>query len=181
MWQGSDFDLKAAIEISRRRLRDVPSAMVLEMVSPLTPVVAARHSHKTGTLRGLVRRWVDPTIQTIEPLGHGAEADGSLIYVVGPEAPRDAVERRSGGRPVAFVTTSDGSHLTAAAREVAAIDEVLKSTPELRNDWVAQRELLDVGSKPVQPSIWSLSERMDQPTGDGSVSCTEGIRRDLNG
>jgi hypothetical protein len=143
VWQGSDFDLKSAIEVSHRRLRDEKSAIVLERVCPLGPVVASRHSHETGTLRVFDRHWVDQTMEIIEPLGDGARADGSLIYVLGPDAPASAVERRTGGRPVAFVTTADASDLVAAAREMAAIDDVLSTTVELKNDWVAKRELLE--------------------------------------
>ena len=143
IWQGSDFDLKSAIEASHRRIRDEHAPRVLERVCPLDPVVAARHSHETGTLRVFDRHWVDPTIKAIEPLGGGAQADGSLIYVLGPDAPTSAVERCTGGRPVTFMTTPDASALVAAAREVAAIDDVLDSTIELKSDWVAQRELLE--------------------------------------
>ena len=143
IWQGSDFDLKSAIELSHRRLREEPASVVLERVCPLSPVVAARHSHETGTLRVFDRRWVEEDVTRIEPLGSGAQADGSLLYVLGSEAPEGSVERRDRARPVAFIAATDASDLISAAREVAAIDDVLETTPEVKGDWVAQRELLE--------------------------------------
>ena len=53
VWQGSDFDLKSAVDLARRRLRDDSAESVLQRVLPLGPVVAARHAHMSGTLRTL--------------------------------------------------------------------------------------------------------------------------------
>ncbi len=143
VWQGTDFDLRAAIDRARHRVRHVPAAEVLHAVLPVEPIVAARHSHESGTLRVFQRFWVDPDVAEIVPLGSTDRADGSLLYVLGAEAPHDAVSKRTDGRPVVFVTTLDAGPLTEAAREVAAIDEVLTSTTDLADDWVAKRELLE--------------------------------------
>ena len=143
LWQGSDFNLKSAIEVSHRRLRDVPPAIVVESAIGLPPLVAARHSHETGTLRVFARHWVDPNVERIEPLGSRDQADGSALYVLGPEAPTHAVERRDDGKPIAFLTTPDPSGVVKAAREVAAVDDVLSSATDLGSDWVAYRELLE--------------------------------------
>ena len=141
VWQGSDFNLKAAIDLASRRTREIPAARLVESVHPLGPVVAGRHSHLTGTLRVFDRKWVDHDVTTIEPFGIDDRADGLVLYVLGPEAPIDALERRTAVKPVAFVVTPDSSGVVNAAREVAAIDEVLSTSDELGSDWVAYREL----------------------------------------
>lgn len=140
VWQGSDFDLKAALDRARRRLRDEPAAGLLDAVLPLPPLVAARHSHMTGTLRAFARSWVAPETDVIEPLGTVDRADGVALYVLGPDAPVSAVARSPHAKPVAFITTADASALGDAAREVAAIEDVL-ATDDLGDDWVARREL----------------------------------------
>jgi len=143
VWHGSDFDLRTAVDLSRRRLRTTPPAELLNRVLPLRPLVAAKHSHRTGTLRAFERNWVSPTVEEIEPLGHRDRFDGLVLYVVGKEAPLGAVGLREGGRPVAFVVTDDPELLISAAIEVGALDEVLNSSDELSNDWVARRELIE--------------------------------------
>lgn len=143
VWHGSDFDLRSAIEVSRRRLRDHRAADLLNRVLPLAPLVAARHSHRSGTLRAFERAWVAPEVEAIEPLGASDRADGLALYVLGNQAPTAALARKRGEKPTVFVLAEDASDLVDAAHEVAAIDEVLASTSELGDDWVARRELLE--------------------------------------
>jgi hypothetical protein len=143
IWQGSDFDLKAAIDLSHRRIRDVPSARIVQGVLPLGALVAARHSHETGTLRAFERSWIDPNIAVIESLGSNDKPDGSALYVLGPDAPSASIEQREDAKPVAFLTTEDPTGVIHSARQVAAIDDVLATAEELRDDWVAYRELLE--------------------------------------
>jgi len=143
VWQGSDFDLRSAVDISRRRLRDDSSARILQSVFPLTPLVAARHSHTKGTLRAFERKWIDESQERIEPLGSSSLADGQMLYLVGTAPPKSALERTLDEKPSVFVITSDSELLVDAARELAAIDEVLGSADEIAQDWVARRELIE--------------------------------------
>jgi hypothetical protein len=143
VWQGSDFDLKTAIDAAHRRIRDEPPARVVERVLPLGPLVASRHAHQTGTLRAFARHWIDHATTTTEPLGGSDQADGMALYVLGPDAPTKSVQRREDAKPVAFLTTDDPGGVIKAAQEVAAIDDVLASSAEVSQDWVAYRELIE--------------------------------------
>jgi hypothetical protein len=143
VWQGSDFDLKTAIHLGRRRMLDQSPATVLSRVLPLDPLVAARHSHQTGTLRAFERGWVDAEVESIAALTALDRGDGLALYVLGPEPPTVAVRGMPGAKPVAFVVSPDTAELVDAAREVAAIDEVLASGGDVDADWVARRELLE--------------------------------------
>jgi energy-coupling factor transporter ATP-binding protein EcfA2 len=51
IWQGSDFDLRAAVEIARKSISQTPLHKLLNEVSGLGPVVAARVSQDKGVLR----------------------------------------------------------------------------------------------------------------------------------
>lgn len=143
VWHGTDFDLRSAIDLARRRLRDEPDASILNRVLELQPLVAARHSHTTGTLRAFERAWVGPDVERIEPLSASDRPDGLVLHVLGPEAPTGVVQKAAQEKPVVFATTPDPSRLTEAVREVAAIDEVLASVDEIADDWVARRELTE--------------------------------------
>jgi hypothetical protein len=143
VWQGSDFDLKTAIHLGRRRMLDQSPSKVLSRVLPLDPLVAARHSHQTGTLRAFERGWVDADVDSIAGLTASDRGDGLALYVLGPEPPTDAVHSPPGAKPVTFVVSPNTADLLDAAREVAAIDEVLASGGDVDADWVARRELLE--------------------------------------
>jgi len=141
VWQGSDFDLKSAVDLATRRVQDEPPASVLSDVMPLSPIVAARHSQQTGTLRVFERRWIDPTSDLLEPLSSSDRHDGLLLYVLGPNAPKEALTRSWDDRPLVFLTTTDASGVISASREVEAINEVLSGAEGVQEDWVAYREL----------------------------------------
>jgi hypothetical protein len=143
VWQGSDFDLKTAIQLGRRRMLDQAASRVLERVLPLEPLVAARHSHQSGTLRAFERFWIDPGVESIIGLTAVDRGDGVALYVLGSEAPTSAVQIAPGNKPIAFVVSPNTADLVDAAREVAAIDEVLASGGDVDADWVARRELME--------------------------------------
>lgn len=143
VWHGSDFDLRSAVDVARRRLRDAPASELLNRVFKLGPIVAARHSHTTGTLRAFERSWVADDVDVVEPLGPTDRGDGLALYVLGSSAPTGALARRVNEKPVVFVTAPDAGHLSDAAREVAALDEILATAGELTDDWVARKELLE--------------------------------------
>jgi len=67
--------------------------------------------------------------------------DGVLYYVLGVDAPTGAA--RGSAKPVVFATSSNSESLVDAARELAAIDEVLANADDLDGDWVARRELIE--------------------------------------
>lgn len=141
VWQGSDFDIRTAIRVGRRRMLDESPANVLTRVLPLDPLVAARHSHQTGTLRAFERGWIDKDVQSVGLLGPSDRGDGLALYVLGPQAPTASVEPRDNSKPVTFVVSPDPADLIDAAREVAAIDEVFALGGDVETDWVARREL----------------------------------------
>lgn len=143
VWSGSDFDLKAALDMARWRLRDEDPTIVLQRVLPMRPLVAARHFHDTGTLRAFARRWISEDAKNIQPLGMADSEDGIAFYVLGSRTPHREVQNCRGAKPVAFVTSPSPGTLTHAAREVAAFDEVLADRESLGDDWVARRELIE--------------------------------------
>jgi len=143
VWQGSDFDLRSAVDAARRRLKDEPVSGVLNRVLPLSPLVAARHSHKTGTLRAFERVWISADESSIDPLGASDRPDGLALYVLGENAPTKAVRSREDAKPVVFATTAKAEPVIDAALELAAVEDVLSSSEEIADDWVAKRELVE--------------------------------------
>ena len=84
LWQGSDVDLDECYERGRAQTQDLDLAAGLARYGRLTPYVAKRHLHETGTFLYL-SPWVVDLAQVAgvaeRPLG---EADGAVVFVVPP-------------------------------------------------------------------------------------------------
>jgi energy-coupling factor transporter ATP-binding protein EcfA2 len=142
IWNGTDFDLKGAVELARRRLRDEPIAALLQRVRPLLPVVAARHSQETGTLRIFERQYADSMTTDISPLPASSSADGLVLLCVDPDGILPAgVLASKGDKPVIAGFTDAASVIVAAARELAAHLDILNTAADIQSDHVARREL----------------------------------------
>jgi hypothetical protein len=86
IWQGSDYDLRSAVDQARRRCRERSLADLLNEASPLAPVVAGRHSQQRGTLRLFERRFGALSSGDFEPQPLGSPWDGTCRTEVGVQA-----------------------------------------------------------------------------------------------
>lgn len=142
IWSGSDFDLKGAVDLARRRLRDEPIAALLERVRPLTPMIAARHSQETGTLRLFERRYVDRMGPDIGPLPASSPADGLALRCVDPDGVFPAgIAATDRDKPIIAAFADTAVVIADAARELAAHLDVLNTGADAKSDHVARREL----------------------------------------
>lgn len=158
IWHGSDADVKAAIEIGRRRWADASLAYMLNKAMPLNPVVAARHLHVTGTIRVFERRFADPGQgEAAEPV---EGRDGAITYVTGAPQSLDSEP----DRPVLAVGPSNIGPLREAAIEAASIRDVLEERPEIASDWVARRELNERRAAAES----AMARGFDEAYGDGA-------------
>ncbi|QZY29681.1 hypothetical protein [Nocardioides coralli] len=183
VWQGSDFDVQGALEQARRRIRDVRADEALSEVLHLAPVVAARHSHQSGTLRAFERVWVDNRAN-LTPLTSSDRGDGLVAYVVGGEFCGDVLARET-DKPV-VIGQADSSRLVDAAREVLALQDLLGDDALVQDDWVVRKELSErrvaaiVDAKrefesafgPLAPVewIWASSQNDDRRSFTGSLA-----------
>ncbi len=140
LWRGSDIDIRAAVTAARRRLAASSAEELLTAARPMSPVVAARHSIETGTLRAFARTW-DSDGRVIPP-GPEDHADGLLVYVVGDSIPTVARVDHT-PKPVVAVRPEDTEALLQAAVDLTAIREVLNDPETIGEDWVARRELTE--------------------------------------
>ena len=143
IWNGTDFNIRSAIELARRRLRTERPAALMGRIFELRPVIAARHSYESGTLRAFTTGWVDRSIQEVLALTSRDRFDGLILYCLDGEAPVERVVAQGVSTPVIFAVSPSTTDLYAAAIEAAAIDEVLKDLGAGGDDWVARRELIE--------------------------------------
>lgn len=139
LWRGSDLDLRATVETERRRLRQQTAEVLLTKTRTMLPVVAARHSTETGTLRVFHRLWnADGQLDANLDAG---DSDGILVYVLGPKLP--VVSDLGIKRPVVAVRPQNTDDLLKTSLELAAIRAVLDDSETLGEDWVARREMAE--------------------------------------
>jgi hypothetical protein len=135
LWNGTDFDVSAAVAEARELLSGSSSAQLLTDATSPTPVIAGRHSQAKGTLRYFDVVVADAGTEISPP---ASTADGVVVFVVG-EGPMPTVVER---RPVVIVRSEHVQEPLAAALELAAIRRVIRDrASELASDWVARREL----------------------------------------
>lgn len=135
IWHGTDVNIQAKLEIARKRYTNASLAEMLSDVMTLDPIVAARHTIKTGTMRLFERQFVDPG-KVGRPVGHTGY-DGNIMYVVG----RLSLDKKPvSKKPVIIVESRDPDELKNAAIEARAIHDILDS-PDVSSDWVARHEL----------------------------------------
>ncbi|MDE0678211.1 MAG: hypothetical protein OXH42_12890 [Acidimicrobiaceae bacterium] len=156
VWQGSDVNVAELTAAALDRIADRPLHQVLEAVHTLEPMVAARHSAQNETVRLFRRRFAHGD-ETVEPPAALDTVDGDLLLVTSAdgETPSLADTATSSGthdksssdrewtlrsRPVVVALPEDVEELDSAAREVAALSDVL-TAPQVEADWVARREI----------------------------------------
>ncbi|NOK63617.1 MAG: hypothetical protein GFH27_549297n43 [Chloroflexi bacterium AL-W] len=152
LWEGSDLDLDTLVREALRQVGDrMDLAPLLQRSIQPIPLVARRHSYRTGAVRHFTVHFVtvDTTTALVPPLLTD-DADGQILYLV----PVDTVALTQTEQ---WVCHPDRAHATETCRivvvphqvqrlqdlllEVTALQQVLATQPELEYDRVARREL----------------------------------------
>jgi hypothetical protein len=149
LWEGSDTDIGARLDEARRGIDPNRGlASFLSRQAPLRPLVARRHSYRTGTLR-----YFEACYATREELAEAlhrdfGEADGRVVYCLPLTAEdRQAMETllssplENVSPAVVAALPYDVSELKEWCHEVSSLQWVLQNTPELATDRVARREV----------------------------------------
>jgi len=142
LWEGSDFDLDSAIKKQISLARTQSIHRILEETVPLSPLVASRHSYRTGTLRRFERRWSNLATIMEKPLGcESHESDGLILYCFPDDLdPKKLPSKTMDSRPVMVACAINNDRIKTMVLEAAASKTVLASSPELARDGVARKE-----------------------------------------
>jgi len=141
LWEGSDFDIFKAIKEKKATLAIRPLDQVLQETFLLTPLIASRHSYKTGTVRKFECRWMSgyDLIQSTPSPAQGF--DGLFVYCFGNEKREQKLPRLcSDGRPIIIAYAPHKNQIKELVLEAAAAKAVLMEAPELVRDGVARKE-----------------------------------------
>ena len=141
IWHGSDYDLRRVIENARQACKDLDLAVLLNESAALDPVVAGRHSQRTGVLRVFAQKFSnlrDVASEQVDPM-----CDGIVYYSTDPNVQLESVPIAADSRPIVVVVPDDVSSVRDAAIEAAALNLALRTAEEEGVDWVARRELVE--------------------------------------
>ena len=148
VFEGSDFDIEAAISQARATLSGVDFDALTRLAN-LYPAIAKRHYHQTGTLR-----WMDVALCRLDDAERIAEnyaprkAEFGLFLLALPdrEASPKAASRlcansaRTRPWPVVIGTPANYARIADLGMELLALQTV-QARPELEGDSVARREV----------------------------------------
>lgn len=140
IWQGSDFNVEAAIYSFIERER-TPLAELLSAIRPLKPLVAERHYTTTGTLRYFEQRYVDSLTKLAELRCSIASYDGLIVYWMDAQLPDQIPVQTVDGKPLIVVSTTGLDVLKSRAQQFQALNTIQKKAAELLTDGVAKREV----------------------------------------
>ncbi|WP_186708929.1 hypothetical protein [Euhalothece natronophila] len=140
LWQGSDFnvdsELSAYLEKEQSNL-----VTLLSSLQPLNPLVAQRHSYKTGTLGYFECHYLDGSFDLTQLSCSNSDCDGLVGYWLDPEMPTEIPANTADGKPLIILGTKKLEVLRLRSREYAALKKIQSSAPELVTDGVARREV----------------------------------------
>ena len=143
IWQGSDFDLRTAVEIARKSLNYTPLHVMLNEIADLGPVVAAKASQDKGVLRVFDQVFGDLSMDLAFVNSIERHIDGVVVYSTTSNFNVEEISFSNFDKPVIVLMPQDLELLRDIATEVAAIHKVLNQESDQGLDWVARKELVE--------------------------------------
>ena len=143
IWQGSDFDLRTAVEIARKSISQTPLHELLNKVSDLGPIVAARVSQDQGVLRVFSQVFADLSKDSSVITQIDEHIDGLVVFSTSADSDLSNLDFKDSDKPIVVLIPEDLNLLHDIALEVTAIHQVLNQSTEQGLDWVARKELIE--------------------------------------
>ncbi|MCA9700454.1 MAG: hypothetical protein KC431_23205 [Myxococcales bacterium] len=153
VWEGSDIRIDEVIaDAGQLRISNERAAAMLDILSPVDPLVARRHLFRTGTLRYFPVQFVAAEkLRATLDKPDASSGDGNVCIVLfHSEDQRKAIietieeELRiesAPPRPVLCVVPRDPWRLLDLLGEYAALEKLVRDDPRLPHDPVAKREI----------------------------------------
>ncbi|MEQ8756888.1 MAG: hypothetical protein RID09_25665 [Coleofasciculus sp. G1-WW12-02] len=140
LWEGSDFNVEGEVAALIEQDRS-PLSSLLSQTYPLKPLVAQRHSYKTGTLRYFERHYVNGTQDLAQLRCHSKDSDGLIACWLDEELPSQPPALTADEKPLIVLCARKLGILRIRALEFAALEKIQSSAAQLQTDAVARREV----------------------------------------
>lgn len=196
VWEGSDVDLIECAERADKALGRSGFALAqpLRDALPPRPIIAKRHSFRTGALRYFAVDYVDSPDDLMQVFsdkkGIGDACGQVLICFAGSDATMDTfieegkVKKLSAeNSTILFAIPQNIDELRAALYEVQRLKWIVDNTEELRDDRIAQREIdlrqAEAKQKVAQLRI-SLTDPRPAPLGSSCKWVWNGEQQEMS-
>lgn len=140
IWEGSDFDVDQEVTAYVEKERS-SIAEILTKTNPLKPLIAQRHSYRTGTLRYFERQYTESNGSLENLTCTGKDCDGLVGYWLGPKDPKQVPAQTKDGKPFLLITAANLNVLKTRTLEFSALKKIQASGIQLQADGVARREV----------------------------------------
>lgn len=163
IWRGSDYNLRQVVESCRQAYAHRSLVELLREASSLDPLVAGRHSQRTGVLRVFAREFSDGRAD--EPVDLDLSWDGVVFYATDPKLDPGIAPQPADGRPAIYVIPQSLKKVREAAIEAGALTLALRRAESENADWVARKELVERASAAQQKLQVAISETWNNQAG----------------
>ena len=164
VWQGSDFDLEAAVQEESNNVGNFSLANELNTSADMQPIVARRYTIENGALRYFMPTFVDA--YTYKSIPASANEARIIFYLAAGQddekAFRKVVSSHFSELDIVVLCLS-GSQLREAVAESLALKRVQISSQALNSDPVAKREFEDRFTAAQQSQYSLLQNLIDSP------------------
>ena len=142
VWQGTDFDIDERTDEEKEKLGEFDLASALSDRGAAEPVLARRHSVRTGSLRYFDIRFIDARSPRLAPTTN-TDRPRIVFFLAESHGDETAFARAltSAGPNEVWALHRNASAIRAAVSDVLALEGVQRSGQELANDPVAAREV----------------------------------------
>ena len=142
VWQGTDFDIDERTGEEKDKLGEFDLAAALTDRTAAAPVLARRHSVRTGALRHFETSFVDARSQRLARAGQGDRP--RIVFFLGDGqddlASFERAKKCAGPNEI-WALHKNGATIRAAITDVLALEGVQRSGQQLAADPVAAREV----------------------------------------
>ena len=142
VWQGTDFDIDERTDEEKDKLGEFDLAAALSDRAAATPVLARRHSVRTGALRYFSVAFVDGSSPQVAPSTE--EDNPGIVFFLAESQADEAIFNRlitCAGPNEIWALHRNAATIRAAITDVLALEGVQRSGQELAADPVASREV----------------------------------------
>lgn len=183
IWRGSDFDISSALRTARSRAGRRPIASLLGEALPLEPLVAAKHSIRTGTTRAFARIYADSSTPVPNPDQVRIEgnrkylnlADGLLVYNVDANGGDLQLPDPRSGFPIVVVTPPEVDDVVKASVEIDALLKVRDESELDSSDSAAWKEINERIAYARQVLEHAIAEAFEDVAATDWINSTDDI------
>ena len=141
VWQGTDFNIDEQTHLEKEKLGHFELAAALSERGEFLPIVARRHSIRTGSLRYFEVAYVDARSRTLfEAIG---ETPRLVFFLAESQEDKSVFHqaRQGAAQNDVWALYRNGDALRSVIRDALALEGVQRGAQELASDPVAAREI----------------------------------------